>query len=269
MKTLLALTILTFLLTTPQVKANDLSLEQKAILKLAAMDQLYSIKTVDTVFESRHVTVVLFGETHVKDAVTSQIGKEVLKYFSFRGFEGVEKADLEYPAIAEVIRQITQTQVQLRQDKHLKGSTIYDATSSGYAFRADGEVYLNTRLIGQYESNTAFTGDYSSGLSKLAQKVALARQTVDPQNLNLKLAPGYEKFKYPENVPVNIGLEYSPLTKWDEACRPHCSVMDTILDVRNARMIANIHSILHAFPEQKTLFLIVGAAHLPGLIKLL
>lgn len=63
---------------------------EKAAALYVANSGDYDVRVLSGIIEGHPKTVVILGETHVKNEIEKQRGKEVVRYFAFRGLEGAD-----------------------------------------------------------------------------------------------------------------------------------------------------------------------------------
>jgi hypothetical protein len=67
-----------------------LTSQQNSILKKAQQSSWYRVKVLSREIENSTQTVILLGESHVKNTTADQIGRDILNEFEVMGLEGVD-----------------------------------------------------------------------------------------------------------------------------------------------------------------------------------
>lgn len=179
--------------------------------------------------------LVLLGEAHIKGFRSSLIGKSIVKQFTVRLVEGVPEAEMKAMAAAdpEFYSGVTWKR-NLLQYMLLNPfeSTIYDAVKSGDNL----EIAQLNAITKERDAHNEYTAKDLLDFKGLIQKT---------------------------NSPtVNANMEFGDYLK-------PSSSDDYVLTARNIRMAKNISFISEAAASKGAQLVIVGSAHLPGLISLL
>lgn len=181
--------------------------------------------------------LVLVGEAHIKGPRSSRLGKKIVKAFDLRMLEGVPMAEVKYiEKNNEDLDDALGWQRTLAKIStfNFAGSTISVAQKRGLTFLPGYDaILLDNDVIQKEKTETAKEVLYH--LSGLIQNA--------DQGLNL---------------PLEVGPFLTP------------SEEDSyLLEARNVRMVSNILTYLGSRDVRGTPLIIVGAAHNPGMIKLL
>ncbi|MBI2522424.1 MAG: TraB/GumN family protein [Bdellovibrio sp.] len=181
--------------------------------------------------------VAFLGEAHIKGPRSSVLGKRVVKQFPVRLVEGIPRREAEYidQNLKDLSKSLGWQRVLLRYlTFNPFGSTITSAQKQGYTFLPGYDlVLLNKKRLSRVATDT----------SEEIVSLVSADMLASGEYLNL---------------PMESGDFITPSTK-----------DSYILDARNVRMAKNIVFYIEEQVVKKTPLVVVGAAHLPGLLELL
>jgi hypothetical protein len=181
-------------------------------------------------------TLVVLGETHLKLAEASRIGKEVVKAFALRGVETFPREKVVAGELLKVVIEAPRLLVRVLSLGLVKGSTIADAQPA-FQLESVSRIPLALHVASVYLSAffiVLFAAPFCPPLLPLA--------TVFQWHL-LALVPA-------------LVLQRR---RWSWLLHP----MVAILTVRNAMMAEGTVKMLAEHPEGPAL-VIMGRAHLPG-----
>ena len=197
--------------------------------------EVYDVSVVYNAQSNQFVALV--GETHIKGPRSSVLGKKVVNQFPVRIVEGIPKKEAEYigqnlPALS---KSLGWQRVLLRYlTFNPFGSTITAAEKHGYTFLPGYDlVLLNKKRLLRVPTTTS-----EEIVSHLTADIMAGGQYI--------------------NLPMESGDFITP-----------SSNDSYILVARNVRMAKNILFYVDEQVVKKTPLVVVGAAHLPGLLNLL
>lgn len=224
-------TILTKKQISSLKKADDI--KRVGLNKTLLGRDIYNVKVLNN--KNTNQLLVFLGEAHIKGLRSSLIGKSIVKQFAVRLVEGVPEAEMKAMAAAdpEFYSGVTWKR-NLLQYMLLNPfeSTIYDAVKSGHNLAMD-ELNAITK---ERDAHNEYTAKDLESFKTLIQKT--------------------------NSSTVNANMEFGDYLK-------PSSSDDYVLTARNIRMAKNISFISEASATKGAQLVIVGAAHLPGLISLL
>lgn len=196
-------------------------------------DEVYKIKILNNKITNQ--LLVFLGETHIKGPRSSYLGKKLIKQFNVRIIEGVPSAEVQAmkknnPELYSSIGWKRKVFQYLTFNPF--ESTIYDVSDYGENFGIN-ELTQATKERGP-------NNEYTIKDLFLLQKV---------------LSQSNESFY---NIPMEFG-DYLEPSGSDQY----------ILEARNVRMAKNIEIITEATADRGPQLVVVGMAHIPGLVEIL
>lgn len=197
-----------------------------------------NVYEVDVLSNDQDEFVVILGEAHIKGPRSAIRGKKVVNDFRTRLLEGVPKAEIEY--------------IQANNP---------DLSSSLGWQRVLARIitfnFFGSTITASQKDGVTFLPGYDA---VLFNKKPILKERTDTAEDVIEILEGLSnKHKEEINLPLEAGEFLTPN-----------STDSYILDARNVRMAANIVKYMEISElKGETPLAIVGAAHNPGLVKLL
>ena len=212
-------------------KAKDI--KRIGLNKLILGENVFKIEILNNKITNR--LLVFLGEAHVKGPRSSYLGKKIIGQFNVRIIEGVPGAEVEamkknYPELYSSIGWKRAVFQYLSFNPF--ESTIYDASKNGKNFGLD-EL---TKATKDRDANNEYT---KKDLEDLQKVISRSEESI-------------------YNVPMEFGDYLEP-----------SSSDQYILAARNVRMAKNIEIITEATRAKGHQLVVVGMAHIPGIIDIL
>ncbi|HAZ14149.1 MAG: hypothetical protein A2X86_02715 [Bdellovibrionales bacterium GWA2_49_15] len=181
--------------------------------------------------------VAFLGEAHIKGPRSAVVGKKVVNQFPVRLVEGIPKLESEYMAqnLPAMSKSIGWQRILLSYlTFNPFGSTITAAQRHGYTFLPGYDlILLDKKRLARVPTKTS-----EEIVSYVTPEMLASDDFI--------------------NLPMESGAFITP-----------SSNDSYILDARNIRMAKNIAFYIDEQVVRKTPLVVVGAAHLPGLLELL
>jgi hypothetical protein len=182
--------------------------------------------------------LVMLGETHIKGPRSALLGSKVLKNYKVRMVEGVP---------SEEVAEMQRTNPELYDTITWKRKVLQILTFNLFGSTIDVAIDNNNSQTIGYKALNQMTKERDSNNEYSDKSI---------QNLKKTIKASDKKF-------VNFPIEFGDFLK-------PSSSDSYILHARNIRMAKNINAISEASANEKgAQLVVVGAAHLPGLVSLL
>ncbi len=222
-----------------------------------------------TLLRKKSQVIVLVGEHHITTSKGLAEAEAILPPFKFRGLEGVSSE------LFKSIKAISDDKIEAYQSPSLKMMAIRQGLA---VFTYEKPRFNNSNgvILFNHDKPGITDADIAKDYQQFLLKIGGPQASADWGNLRYLKKRVYPFFRkaYPEAA-LNLNLEPDN-ERYDmrirnraaQMCQKNVPCTDAfIIDYRNAIMREIANEAVQLFPEEKVMLMVVGQAHIDGLVQ--